>query len=97
MPSIWATHKERIAAVETCNCHMMVFRIEIEPTTFKATPEVAEAKPFKIDDVAQAIRDRRGLAGSDGYERNFTDNFAAVFARFMSPERGREFLVIRDA
>jgi hypothetical protein len=75
---------------ETCNCHTMVFRMDVGETSFSPTLEVAEVKAFKIEEVAQALRDQRGLPGTDGYERQFADNFAAVFERFISPEPGRE-------
>jgi hypothetical protein len=79
-----------IGGGETCNCQSMVFRLEVGDMSFSPTPEVAEVKSFEIEEVAQALRDQRALPAADGNERQFADNFAAVFERFMSPESGRE-------
>jgi isopentenyldiphosphate isomerase len=81
-----------IGGGETCNCRTMVFRLEIGDTKFTPRPEVAEVKPFEIEEVAQALREQRGLAAADGIERQFADNFAPVFERFTSPESQRELL-----
>jgi len=75
---------------ETCNCHTMVFLIEVGEFNFEPTGEVAEVVAFNVDDVARALRARRGLPAADGDEHEFADNFAPVFDRFMSPEAGRE-------
>jgi hypothetical protein len=75
---------------ETCNCYTMVFRMEVSDVSFTPTPDVAEVMAFEIEAVARALRDGRGLPATDGCERQFTENFAAVFERFISPEFGRE-------
>lgn len=79
-----------IGGGEICNCHTMVFRLEVGNMSFSPTPEVAEVKAFEITEVAQALHDGRGLPAADGNERQFADNFASVFARFIAPEPGRE-------
>lgn len=73
---------------ETCNCRSMVFRLEVGPADFSPTPEVPEVKSFEIHEVAQALREGRGLPAADGSERQFANNFAPIFERFMSPQRG---------
>lgn len=79
-----------IGGGETCNCRTMVFRLEVGDAIFTPTPEVAEVRSFEIEEVAQALREGRGLPAADGRERQFANNFAPVFERFASPESGRE-------
>ncbi|MBV8898429.1 MAG: hypothetical protein JO051_18075 [Acidobacteriaceae bacterium] len=75
---------------ETCRCQTMVFRLEAPDSDFSSTVEVAEVKAFAITEIAQALREQRGLPAADGHERPFADNFAPIFELFLSPESGRE-------
>jgi len=79
-----------IGGGETCNCRTMVFRLEVPDTKFSPTIEVAEVKAFDLAEIVQALREDRGLPAKDERVREFADNFAPVFDRFVSPESGRE-------
>jgi isopentenyldiphosphate isomerase len=71
---------------EICNCYSFVFRLDVGAVNFSPTPEVAEVKAFEIEEVAQALRNERGLPAADGRERRFANNFAPIFGRFTSPK-----------
>jgi isopentenyldiphosphate isomerase len=75
---------------ETCNCRTLVFAMEVQELPPARTEEVEEIAAFTRDEIRQALDQNGSLAGADGRRYQFADNFAGVFGRFLSPERGRE-------